>query len=83
MPRPLPWVPRHPAPCSQVFPEARGSLGGARAPALAYDQLRQLIIAAGFELLEERRLACEYNHLPGQLERRINTCFYWAARPVG
>jgi len=53
------------------------------APALAYDQLRQLIIAAGFELLEERRLACEYNHLPGQLERRINTCFYWAARPAG
>ena len=68
-------VPRSLAPCalcgpccSQVFPEARGSLGGSRAPALAYDQLRRLILAAGFELLEERRLARVRGRVSGQWE---------------
>eukprot|EP00964_Phaeocystis_antarctica_P038881 scaffold22242_cov41-Phaeocystis_antarctica.AAC.1 len=51
-----------------VFPEARGSLGGSRAPALAYDQLRRLILAAGFEMLEERRLARVRVRVSGQWE---------------
>ena len=66
-----------------AFPEARGEArGGTVAYPLAYDQLRPLVLAAGFELLEEHQLPCEYNHLPGQLERRVNTCFYWVARPT-
>ena len=65
-----------------VFPLPHGELGGASAHPLPYDGLRALVLASGFALLEERQAPCEYNHLPGQLERTLNTCFFFVAQPV-
>ena len=65
-----------------VFPLPHGELGGVSAHPLPYDGLRALVLASGFALLEERQAPCEYNHLPGQLERTLNTCFFFVAQPV-
>ena len=65
-----------------AFPEPLEGQGGPSAHAITQEQLVALVRAAGFEVLEERSLDCEYTHLPGQLAVTRRTCFFFVARPT-
>lgn len=66
-----------------AYPDAPGeALGGSNAAfALSGTQLLALVRGAGFEVLEERWVACEYGGLPRRLERGTErTCLFFVAR---
>ena len=57
-----------------VYPYADGN-----ALLLAYDQVRDVMLAVGFRFLEESVNKCEFEHLPGQMEKRDLMCFFFVA----
>jgi hypothetical protein len=67
-----------------AYPDAPNeALGGANtAFVLTLSQLLALVRHAGFEVLEQRLLACEYGGLPARLERTERTCLFFVARAV-
>jgi hypothetical protein len=46
---------------------------------LAYDQVRDIMLAVGFKFIEESVNKCEFEHLPGQMEKRDLVCFFFVA----
>lgn len=57
-----------------VYPYADGN-----ALLLAYDQVRDVMLTVGFTFLEESVNKCEFEHLPGQMEKRDLMCFFFVA----
>ena len=51
---------------------------------LAFDEIRHIVLAVGFDIVEERRgVPCAYTEDPESMKRNVFDCVFFVARKPG